>query len=124
MRGKAYDSVPHDLLLYRLLNKGVCGKAFRAVDRMYAAANSFVKVVGCKSAPFPVRRSVAQGCPLCPFRYAVYIDSVLDDLYTVAPQRAFRVGDADWLRPWQGQLAVCGRPRCNSCGHRRPAAVY
>ena len=64
-----------------------------------------MKVAGCKSAPFPVRREVAQGCcPLSPFLYAVFINSVLGDLYAVAPQRAIQVGNADWLRPLQGQL--------------------
>lgn len=37
---QAYDSITHDLLLYRLLHNGCCGKALRAVDRMHTAADS------------------------------------------------------------------------------------
>lgn len=94
--------------MYRLLHKGVCGKVVRAMGCMYAAANSCVEVakLNLKSAPFPVRSEfgVAQSCQLSPFLCAVFIDSVLDDLYALAPQPVIRVSGSDWLHPWQRQL--------------------
>ena len=100
----AYDSVPHDLLLYRLLQKGVSGNAFRLIDRMYAAASSRVRVDGGCSAAFPVRRGVAKGCPLSPLLCAIFVDSVLADLYAAAPPGVIQVGNAEWSQPWRGHL--------------------
>ena len=103
---QAYDSVPHDLLLHRLLQKGVRGKAFAVIDRMYAAASSRVRVGGALSDAFPVRRGVAQGCPLSPLLYAVFIDSVLEHLDAVSlPEAdAITVGSPAASRQWRGQL--------------------
>ena len=58
------------------------------------------------SEPFPVQRGVAQGCPLSPLLYAVFIDSVLDHLYsTNLPEGdAILVGAGTARRRWAGQL--------------------
>ena len=103
---QAYDSLPHDLLLHRLLQKGVRGKAFAVIDHMYAAASSLVRVGGALSDAFPVRRGVAQGCPLSPLLYAVFIDSVLEHLDAVSlPEAdAITVGSPAASRQWRGQL--------------------
>ena len=45
-----------------------------------ANAGSQAHVDGALYQPFPIGRGVAQGCPLSPFLYAVFIESVLDDL--------------------------------------------
>ena len=108
---KAYDSVPHDLLLYRLLQKGVTGKAFAVVDRMYSSAYSRVRVDGVLSSAFPVQRGVAQGCPLSPLLYAVFIDSVLDDLNALPPDGLVSVPAPGWERTLPGQAYaddLCG----------------
>ena len=103
---KAYDAVPHGLLLYRLLQKGVTGKAFRVIAGMYAHARSCVRVGSSLSAAFSVQRGVAQGCPLSPLLYAVFIDSVLDHIYgaEMPPGGEVMVGAGGWRRPFRGQL--------------------
>jgi len=69
---------------------------------MYTAASSRVRVDGVCSTVISVHSGVAQGCPLSPLQYAVFIDSVLDDLYAAAPLDAIQVGKAERRRPWRG----------------------
>lgn len=94
--------MPHNLLLYRLLPKGVTGKLFSAIDRMYAAASAVVSKWMAVSERFPIRREVAQGCPLSSLLYAVCSDSVADDLYTTPMPDTIEVGSVEWARPRKG----------------------
>ena len=97
--------MPHDLLLARLADKGVKGNLFHAVDQLYANATSVVRarVENAHSAPFAVRRGVAQGCPMSPFLYAVFIDSLLDDLTALGQAEGLDVGTDAWRRLLSGQ---------------------
>ena len=94
---KAYDTVPRELMLARLLDKGVAGRLFSAVDSLYARAASAL------SSFFPVQRGVAQGCPMSPFLYALFIDSLLDDLLALGATEGLEVGAGDWHRLLTGQ---------------------
>ena len=100
---KAYDTVPRELMLARLLDKGVEGRLFHAVDNLYARAASATRVDGALSRPFPVLRGVAQGCPMSPFLYALFIDSLLDDLLALGAAEGLEMGAADWHRLLTGQ---------------------
>jgi len=101
---KAYDTVPRDAMLGRLLAKGVTGKMFKAIDQLYQQTANVARVDGVMSDRFPVERGVAQGCPMSPFLYAVFIDSVLDDLYAQCRDDGVSVGNEEWARPFVGQL--------------------
>ena len=100
---KAYDSVPHDLLLHSLIQKGVTGTAFEVIRSMYSSARSQVRVGGAVSSSFPIRRGVAQGCPLSPLLYAIFIDSVLHDMQAVSHPGLLRVGPPGHGRQFVGQ---------------------
>ena len=97
------DTVPRELMLARLIDKGVTGRLFHAVDYLHANARSATRVDGAVSEPFPVHRGVAQGCPMSPFLYALFIDSLLDDLLALGVTEGLEVGAADWHRLLTGQ---------------------
>ena len=78
---KAFDTVPHHALLARLHDKGVTGKLWRIIDRMYLQASSAVRIGSTTSAAIPVQRGVAQGCPLSPLLYDIFVDSLLDSVH-------------------------------------------
>ena len=101
---KAYDTVPREALLARLITKGVTGRMFQAIDQLYAQAENVVRVDSVTSQRFPVARGVAQGCPMSPFLYAVFIDSVLDDLYAQCSADGIPVGGSEWARMFVAQL--------------------
>ena len=90
---KAYDRVMHDAFLTKLAEKGVTGKAWRLVDAMYRNASSRVRLDNYLSEPFPVSCGVAQGCPLSPFLYSVFMDDMLTHLQTTCNADGLVVGD-------------------------------
>jgi Reverse transcriptase (RNA-dependent DNA polymerase) len=49
---------------------------------MYAGASSGIAYDGSVSAPYPIERGVAQGCPMSPLLYAVFIDDLFHDLHS------------------------------------------
>ena len=95
---KAYDTVPHPALLARLEAKGVTGKLWRIIDSMYSNAHSRVRVDGVLSDPFPIRRGVAQGCPLSPLLYNIFADSLLDAVHEDAERDGVPVAAGLGLR--------------------------
>jgi len=77
---------------------------FKAIDQLYANAANVARVDGHMSARFPLERGVAQGCPMSPLLYAIFIDSVLDDLHTESSDDGVPVGDEAWARSLVGHL--------------------
>ena len=100
---KAYDSVPHALLLHRLHQCGVTGPAFAVLAAMYSSASSKVRVGSALSPAFAVQRGVAQGCPLSPLLYAVFVDPVLQDMQALSHPDLLWVGPAATRRKLVGQ---------------------
>ena len=73
------------------------------MDNLYAQAASTTRVDVALSGPFPVLRGVAQGCPMLPFWYALFIDSLLEDLIALGAAEGLEMGAPDWHRPLMGQ---------------------
>ena len=72
---KAYDTVWHDGLWYKLWDMGVKGRMWRVIKKMYMSSRSAVLLEGEKSDSFNVDQGVAQGCSLSPyyFQYSLMI---------------------------------------------------
>jgi Reverse transcriptase (RNA-dependent DNA polymerase) len=90
---KAYDTVEHVALLDRLVAKGVTGKAWRVIDQLYANATCRTRVDGELSAAFTVGRGVAQGCPLSPFLYDIFVDSLFEDVQAECAADGIHIGE-------------------------------
>jgi endonuclease/exonuclease/phosphatase family metal-dependent hydrolase len=74
---KAFDRVNHDMLLVRLHDEGITGKTWRVIRAAYKQTASCVKLQGSRSAPFALSLGVAQGCPLSPVLFIVYMHPLL-----------------------------------------------
>ena len=72
---KAYNSVWHDGLWYKLWDMGVKGRMWRVIKKMYESSNSAILLDGAKSDTFKIEQGVAQGCSLSPyyFQYSLMI---------------------------------------------------
>ena len=57
---KAYDSVWHDGLWYKLWDMGVKGRMWRVIKKMYESSKSAVLLEGEKSDTFKIEQGVAQ----------------------------------------------------------------
>lgn len=76
---KAFDVVWHDGLWDKLWEKGVRGRVWRLVRNMYSKARSCARVGETTSPEFDVLQGTAQGCPLSPFLFDVFIDGLMEE---------------------------------------------
>ena len=77
---KAYDTVQHDGLWYKLWDMGVKGKMWWIIKDMYKESRSVVFLEGQKSSSFKVEQGVAQGCSLSPILFSVFINDLLKEV--------------------------------------------
>ena len=77
---KAYDTVWHDGLWYKLWDMGIKGRMWRVIKKMYMSSRSAVLLEGEKSDSFNVDQGVAQGCSLSPILFSVFINALLKEV--------------------------------------------
>ena len=77
---KAFDSVPRNALLARLADLGIDTKLYHAIESMYRKTSAQALANGVKSRTFNIERGVAQGCPLSPTLFAIYINTLIDQI--------------------------------------------
>ena len=80
---KAYDTVWHDGLWYKLWDMGVQGRMWRVIKKMYMPSRSAVLLEGEKSDSFNVEQGVAQGCSLSHILFSVFINDLLKEVEQV-----------------------------------------
>ena len=80
---KAYDTVWHDGLWYKLWDMGVKGRVWRVIKKMYMSSRSAVLLEGEKSDSFNVEQSVAHGCSLSPILFSVFMNDLLKEVEQV-----------------------------------------
>ncbi|TBU07060.1 putative reverse transcriptase [Hamiltosporidium magnivora] len=73
---KAYDRVPHDLILLKLKEQGFSGKLLRFLKDLYTDLQVGVKVGDKTTSLFPYNIGLRQGCPLSPLLFDLYIDDI------------------------------------------------
>jgi hypothetical protein len=90
---KAFDTVPHAAMLHVLHAKGVRGKIYRFIDKVYQSGSFVLQhhQHGTTTAPAPIQRGVRQGDTLSPLLFSLFIDHALDGLEGVeVPDRQGR----------------------------------
>lgn len=73
---KAYDSVDHAILWYKLQGKGLPEEVVRLLRRLYAGNEVVVEWQGVCSQPVPVERGLRQGCPLSPLLFMLLLSDL------------------------------------------------
>ena len=77
---KAFDSVQYPILLKRLYEAGVNGKAWRLIRNWYNCPKGKVRVNGQLSSVFTLERGVLQGSVLSPVLFLMIMDPLLKNL--------------------------------------------
>ena len=73
---KAFDSVWHDGLLYKLLQYNLGGKFFSLIKSLYANSTCSVRLGSKKTRSFQYARGLHQGCFLSPLLFNLYLNDL------------------------------------------------
>jgi hypothetical protein len=74
---EAFDRIEHKYLHRILQRYGFTGQLMQLIRNMYDNAHSMVQINGHSSAPFPIAKSIRQGCPLSMILYALCLNPFL-----------------------------------------------
>ena len=74
---KAFDTIPHALLFYQLMSKGVHGKVLKVLRSMYSSLHSCVRTPTGLTDFFKCERGTRQGCMLSPFLFSLYVGELV-----------------------------------------------
>nr|VZI41235.1 unnamed protein product [Spirometra erinaceieuropaei] len=77
---KAFDSVPHKRLIYKLSEIGIRGTLLTWITDFLTGRSQTVCIEASKSTPIPVLSGVPQGSVLGPLLFLVYINDCVDNL--------------------------------------------
>lgn len=73
---KAYDSVPHDVLILYLEELGLPHQWLTLIRWLYSGNTVKTELNGAKSEEVTVTRGLRQGCPLSPLLYILYVSGL------------------------------------------------
>ena len=73
---KAFDSIWHEGLYYKILQSGVGGKVYDIIKSMYSENKCGVKIGDQRTEFFTPKRGVRQGCSLSPTLFNIYINEL------------------------------------------------
>ena len=77
---KAYDSVWHEGLFYKLEENGFSGKILELIRYIYKKTKCAVKINSSITDYFDYTRGVRQGCPLSPILFNLYVNDIFRTL--------------------------------------------
>ena len=73
---KAFDSVWHDGLLYKLLKIIIRGNFYNVIKSLYSNSTSSVRSGNSQTRSFQYARGVSQGCILSPLLFNLYVNDL------------------------------------------------
>ena len=97
---KAFDTVNRNMLLIKLHNMGITGKVWHSVRASYASTLNRIKHGGNFSDYYEVLQGVAQGCPLSPILFIIFMNDLQETLHTVCAKHGVTIKFDEHSRPY------------------------
>ena len=73
---KAFDFIPRDILLNKLLKVGITGKFFNILRHVYTTDKACIKLQNSRSEFFELDMGVRQGCVLSPLLFNIFLSDL------------------------------------------------
>ena len=73
---KAFDSIWHQGLLYKLLSSNINGNFYNLIKDLYSKSNCSIKLDQHKTKSFKYFRGARQGCILSPLLFNLYLNDL------------------------------------------------
>ena len=77
---KAFDSIPRDILLNKLLSHNIKGKFFNIIRNIYMNDTSRIKIQNQCTETFEISKGVRQGCVLSPLLFNIFLSDLVKNL--------------------------------------------
>ena len=77
---KAYDSVWHEAIFYKMEKNGISGKLLDVIKDIYKKTKCVIKIKDSITDYFNYTRGVRQGCPLSPILFNLYVNDLFKNL--------------------------------------------
>ena len=77
---KAFDSIHHQLLLYKLSSLGINGNIYNMIKAMYTGATSAVQIKSFTTNWFLIKTGIRQGDSLSPTLFAIFINDLATEI--------------------------------------------
>ena len=77
---KAFDSVWHEGLFYKMRNIGIGGKTLGLITDIYKKTKCAVKSKNSLTLFFDYQKGVRQGCPLSPILFNIYVNDIFETI--------------------------------------------
>ena len=112
---KAFDTIPHSLLWYKLIKTGVHGKVLTVLQSMYSQLKSCVRTPAGLTEYFDCTIGTRQGCMLSPFLFTLYIGELVDQMRGAGCQGIYVNEDVSnvFMLMYADDIATCAdtKPR-------------
>lgn len=72
----AFDKVDREIMLEKIWKKGIRGKSFGLIEKIYGKTTCAIKTREGESKEFEIGKGVRQGCVMSPMLFAIYIDDL------------------------------------------------
>ena len=80
---KAFDTIPRDILLFKLRDVGITGKIFNIIRNVYSSDQAYLKIDGKITKPFPISQGVRQGCVLSPLLFNIFMAGLAKSISSI-----------------------------------------
>ena len=94
---KAFDSIWHNGLLYKLQQNNISGRFYALIKNIYSKSNCFIKLGTEKTKTFQYSRGDRQGCIPSPLLFNLFLDDLPNSLSTAHQTDPFILPNGDKL---------------------------